>query len=91
MRSRQPFPRVAVLSHEELLEALFEALEVDAPQDRERLRERYCIAVEIWTRVDTPEGGPPSMSDAEVTRLATPRRRKPGHRDGPVEDPGARG
>lgn len=59
MRSRQPFPRVAVVSHEELLEALIEALEVDGPEDRERLRERYFSALGIRAGSETPEGGHP--------------------------------
>lgn len=90
MRSRQPFPRAAVLSHEGLLEALIEALELDDPEDRERLRERYFSALGISAGPETPTGRPSLMTDAGVTRLAAPPGRDPGHGDGPVDVPGAR-
>lgn len=91
MRSRQPFSRVAVVSHEELLKALFEALEVDDSEDRERLHKRYFSALGIEAGVKTSEGGPPSSAMQEPHGWPPCKWRDPGNGDGPVDVPGARG
>lgn len=49
MRPRHRFPQRAELSHTDLLNTLFEAMEIDDPGDQERLRERHfrLLGIEI--------------------------------------------
>lgn len=69
MRPRHRFPQRAELSHTDLLNALFEALEIDDPGDQERLRERHFGVLRIeMEREGTDEDADRSAPSKRISR-----------------------